>query len=60
VMGLTYFEQTSRSISDLEELFKVRNLSLVNVGLAKIGQKTVTNVVKALPVVDMVVGRRRP
>lgn len=53
VMGLSYFEQTSRSLHDLEQLYKLRNFSVINFGLAKFNQKLVTNVVKTLPIVDM-------
>lgn len=53
VMGHSYFQRLSESASEIEQLYKVRNITLINLGLAKFAQKTVTNTAKTLPSVDM-------
>jgi len=53
VMGHSYFQRLSESVSQIEQLYKVRNITLINLGLAKFAQKTVTNAAKTLPSVDM-------
>lgn len=53
VMGHSYFQRLSESASQIEQLYKVRNITLINLGLAKFAQKNVTNTAKTLPSVDM-------